>query len=73
MADKHVRTIKCSICSKQAKIKTSFSKPTDITHIVEIVMKMEEKGWTSKCSIGVYRTTRLNVDLLCETCSPSVS
>jgi hypothetical protein len=69
MADEeHKIGVKCCSCSKKVTIKASFTTPTDITHVVEMVMKLEEKGWKCPTAMLGYGTTEFRVQPRCEAC-----
>jgi hypothetical protein len=69
MADTHKIGVKCRVCGKRVYIKDlAFQAPTDITHIVELVMKLEEKGWECPASLYSYSYTSFRLDPRCEAC-----
>ena len=67
-SNQHTHTIKCTGCGKQIRLKAEFDRVDDIVHIVELVMKMEEKGWKCKATMTGYGHTLLRLDPKCEAC-----
>ena len=63
------RTIACCYCKKKTKIEISSPAFNDIKHVIEMIIELEKKGWTSTASLYQYDGMTAKIQCFCDACS----